>query len=175
MAVVNVKSTAVTNADNTNPQTLNKQNVDGGRMRERVGVAEVTNGDSIASTFRLMRVKSSDRVSRVLLSSDAITGAIADVGLYDIAGVNSGAVVDADLFASAVSLATAQVHTDVTHEADPAGAGSGYGVEDVEKQIWQLLGLTADPGKSYDVALTLTAAATATGTAGLKVIYNDGN
>ena len=42
-----------------------------------------------------------DRVSRVLLSCDAITTCAGDVGVYDIASVNSGAVIDADFFASA--------------------------------------------------------------------------
>lgn len=174
MAVVNVKATAVTNGD-ASSQTINSVKIDGGRLRERVGVAEVTNGDSIASTFRLARVKSGDRISRVLLSCDAITSAAADVGIYDIASVNSGAVVDVDFFASAQSIASALVHQDITHEADAADAGAGYGLADVEKPLWQALGLSSDPGKQYDIVATLTAAATATGTLGLKVQYVDGN
>jgi hypothetical protein len=111
----------------------------------------------------------------VLISCDAITSAAADVGVYDIPAVNSGAVIDVDFFASAQSIATAISHTDITHEADPADAGAGYGQGDVEKPLWQALGLTADPGKYYDIVATLTAAATATGTLALKVQYVDGN
>ncbi|WP_433886947.1 hypothetical protein [Pseudomonas vranovensis] len=174
MAVVNVKSTAVTAGD-AFPQTLTAQKIDGGRLRERVGVAEATATDSIGSTYRLVRISSGDRVSRLLLSCDAITTAVGDIGLYDIDAVNKGAVVDADFFASAQALTSALVNTDVTHEADAADAGAGFGLADVEKQIWQALGLASDPGKQYDVAITLTAAATGAGTLVLRMQYLDGN
>ena len=174
MPVATTKSTAVTAGDAL-PQTLVSQKVDGGRLRERVGVVEAVNGDSIASIYRLTRINSGDRVSRVLLSCDAITTCAGDVGIYDIVSVNAGAVVDADFFASAVSLATAQVNLDVTHEADPADAGIGFGLQDVEKPLWQALGLASDPGKQYDIAVTLTAAAASAGTVALKLQYGDGN
>ncbi|MDG9783874.1 hypothetical protein [Metapseudomonas otitidis] len=174
MAVVNVKSTAVTQGDAAQQSNIS-QRISGGRLRERVGTAEAANGDSIGSTYRLARVNSGDRISRVLLSSDAITSGAGDIGIYDIASVNAGAVVDADFFGSAVSIASAQVNTDVTHEADAADAGAGFGLADVEKPLWQALGLTSDPGKWYDVAVTLTAAAGAAGTISLKVQYVDGN
>jgi hypothetical protein len=172
MAVEARKASAVTAAD---AGTAVKKNISAGLLKESVGVVEVVNADSIASTYRLARVPSNARVSRVLISCDAITSAAADVGVYDIPAVNSGAAIDVDFFASAQSIATALSHTDITHEADPADAGAGYGQGDVEKPLWQALGLTADPGKLYDIVATLTAAATATGTLALKVQYVDGN
>uniref|UniRef100_UPI00257A2881 hypothetical protein n=1 Tax=Pseudomonas sp. TaxID=306 RepID=UPI00257A2881 len=158
MAVVTTKSTGVTAGD-AFPQVNTAQRIFGGRMRESVGVIEAVSGDSIASIYRLVRVNSGDRISQVLLSCDAITTCAGDVGVYDIPAVNAGAAVDADFFASAQSLATALVSTDVTHEADAADAGSGFGLADVEKPLWQALGLAKDPGKQYDIAVTLTAAA----------------
>lgn len=174
MAVVTTKSTAVTAGD-TLPQTNTAQKIHGGRLRESLGVLEAVSGDSIDSVYRLVRVNSGDRISRVLLSCDAITTCAGDVGIYDVAAINAGAVVDADFFASAQSLATALVNTDVTHEADAADAGAGFGLADVEKPLWQALGLAADPGKQYDIAVTLTAAAGSAGTVALKVQYVDGN
>lgn len=174
MAVELVKSTAVTNATAA-PRVNNPMSIDGGRIKERVGKAELTATASIASIARLIRIKSSDRLSRLFLSCDALTSAAADIGIYDIDSVNSGAVVDVDFFASAQSIAAALVNTDVGHEADPADAGAGFGLADVEKKVWELLGLTADPGKEYDIALTLTAAATAAGTVVLRLQYVDGN
>lgn len=174
MAVVTTKSLAVTNSDAL-PQTLSPQRIDGGRLRERVGFVEATATDSIGSVYRLMRINSVDRVSRLLLSCDAITTAVGDIGLYDVSAVNAGAVVDVDFFASAQALTAALVNTDVTHEADPADAGAGFGLADIEKPLWQALGLAADPGKQYDVAITLTAAATGAGTVSLKLQYIDGN
>lgn len=173
MAVVNTKSTAVTNADAATQTNLSLK-IAGGRLRESVGTVEAVNGDSIGSTFRLARIRSSDRVSRVMLSCDAITTCAGDVGIYDIAA-NGGAVVDADFFASAQSLAAALVNQDVTHEADAADAGAGFGHADVEKPLWQALGLAADPYKLYDIAVTLTAAAASNGTIAMKVQYVNGN
>lgn len=168
MAVVNTKAAAITAGDTAG--TLAKKSLSGAILKESCGTLEAVSGDSIASVYRLARVPSNARVSRVLIGCDAITTCAGDVGVYDIASVNSGAVIDADFFASAQSLATAiVVNTDVTHESGI------YGVESVEKPLWQALGLTADPGKLYDIAVTLTAAAGSAGTVSLKVQYADGN
>lgn len=166
MAVVNTKASAVTAAD---AGTAVKKNLTAGVLKECAGTLEAVSGDSIASVFRLARVPSNARISRVLLSCDAITTCAGDVGIYDVAAVNSGAVIDADFFASAQSLATALANTDVTHESGV------FGVEDIEQPLWQALGLSADPGKQYDIAVTLTAAAGSAGTVSLKVQYVDGN
>jgi hypothetical protein len=167
MAVVTTKSSAITNADAT-PRVPTNPHVARGRVVEAAGFVEAVSGDSIGSIYRLVRVKSCDRISRVLLSCDAITTCAGDVGIYQTTD-NGAAVVDADFFASAQSLAAALANSDVTHEADAADAGAGYGLADVEKQLWQALGLTADPCRDYDVAVTLTAAAGSAGTVGLKV------
>ena len=155
-AVVAVKSTPVTNADAT-PAVLNKANVDGGRVRQKRGVATAANGDSIASTYRFCRIKSNDLVSKVLLDN-ATWGAACtmDIGLYQTAA-NGGAVVDADLFAAAVDMNTANRALDVTRESGIIT------VANMEKRVWELLGLSADPQRDYDVAGTLVAAAAAAG------------
>lgn len=170
MAVVNTKSTAVTGADTSPPSNgqFVGMRVHGGRIKESIGVVEVANGDSIGSTLRLARVSSSDRISRVLLSCDAITTATADIGICETAA-NGGAAVDADLFASAQALTSALVNSDVTHES------GSFGIEKIEQPLWQALGLSKDPGKLYDLTATLTAAATGAGTVGIKVQFVDGN
>lgn len=149
MAVENLKSASITNADAT-PPVLNDAGILAGRMERSIGTKQASASASIGSTYRLCRVPSNAFVSQVLLSCDAFdtTGA-ADVGLYDI---NGGAVVDADFFGSAVVLTSALKNSDVTFESGV------YGVEKVEQRVWEVLGLSADPHKEYDVALTLTAA-----------------
>lgn len=163
MAVVALKSTLVTNADAAS-LTMNDVTVDGGRLREAVATIEVTNGDSIGSTFRMFRVKSNWRISEILLQCDAITSAAADIGLYQTAA-NGGAVLDVDAYASAQSIATAITISpvDVSVEARD--------IANVAKKVWEDAGLTADSQRDYDLALTLTAAATATGTVTLKLRY----
>ena len=167
MAVVAVKSTAITNAD---AKILNNSRIFRTEVYEAVGTVEAANGDSIASIYRFCRVPSNARISRVLLSCDAITSGAGDVGVYKTAR-DGGAVVDVDFFGSAVSIASALSHSDITHEADAADAGAGYGQADVQKPLWQALGLTADPYIEYDIAVTLTAAAAAAGTMSMKVQF----
>lgn len=166
MAVVNVKSTVVTNADAA-PVDLSRADLAHGRVREVVGTVEAANGDSIGSTYRLGRVWSGWRVAEILLSCDAITTCAGDVGLYKTAG-DGGAVVDADLFASAQSLAAALKDTNITHESGV------FDIDDVEKRLWEALGLSEDPKIWYDVVVTLTAAAASAGTISLKTRYVDG-
>lgn len=172
MAVVNTKASAVTNADATNPTTNNSLRLSGGKCKRHVGIIEAVNGDSIGSVYRIARVHTSWSIDAVRISCDAITTCAADVGVYDVAS-NGGAVIDADFFASAQSLAAALVHQDVTHEADAADAGAGYGLADTEKTLGTALGLTAD--KWVDIALTLTAAAGSAGTIVGKVYAVDNN
>lgn len=172
MAVVNKLSAALAQRDGI-PSQLNSNaaptKLATGRVKESIGVIAVANGDSAASVLRLFSVHSSWRVSALLLSCTAITGAAADIGLYDLPTRNAGAVVDADLFASAADLAAAQNGTNVLIE-------SGTVTPDkLEWPLWRVLGLAADPGLYYDVAATLTAGATAAGSIALKGHFIDGN
>ncbi|WP_414612253.1 hypothetical protein [Stenotrophomonas pavanii] len=172
MAVVNKLSAALAQRDGV-PSQLNSNaaptKLATGRVKESIGVIAVANGDSAASVLRLFSVHSSWRVSALLLSCTAITGAAADIGLYDLPTRNAGAVVDADFFASAQDLSAALDGTNVLRESGLVT------VEKLEWPIWRLLGLAADPGLYYDVAATLTGAATAAGFVGLKGHFIDGN
>lgn len=165
MAVVATKSTYVTNADAT-PVDLNPS-YQNGTIREQVATIETTSGDSIGSTYRLLRVFSGWRISDLLIDADDIgTTTIADVGLYDVASLNGGAVVDADFFASALVLnAGALANTNITHESAVVDIANKH------KRLWEQLGLSTDPGKWYDIALTLTAAADAAATVTLRARY----
>lgn len=165
MATVTVKSGPITNRDSS-PRVLNNSDVEGGRMVESVGTVEVTSGDSIGSTFLMCQIPSNARVSDILVSSDDIgTGTAGDIGLYQTTA-NGSAVVDADFFASALSLSGgALLQSIAQHES------AVFGVEDLEKTVWEALGLSADPKRNYDVVLTLTAAADASGTFSLHCRY----
>lgn len=151
-----VKSTPITNADAT-PAVLNKAQIAGGRVLEHRGVALVTTTKDIGSTYRFFRVKSSDLVSQLLLDNATCGAACtADFGLYRTAA-DGGAVVSAALFASALDMNTANRALDITRESGTIT------VANMEKKIWELLALSADPQIDYDVAATLTAASAATG------------
>ena len=163
MAVVAVKSTLITNADAT-PVVLNSPRVDGGSERVAVATAAITDTDSIASTYRMFRVPSNAVMTDLrIYSPDIGTTTITDIGLY---AADGGAVADADFFASAVSLKDGALNgVDVLHES------AVFSIANSGKELWDALGLTSDPGVFYDVTLTLTAAADATGTVKLVGRY----
>ncbi len=172
MAVVNKLSAALAQRDGV-PSQLNSNaaptKLATGRVKESIGVIAVANGDSIGSVLRFFSVHSSWRVGAVLAYCTAITTGAADIGLYDLPTRNAGAVVDADFFASAQDISAALDGTNVLRESGMVT------VEKLEWPIWRLLGLAADPGLYYDVAATLTGAATAAGFVGLKGHFIDGN
>lgn len=167
MAVANRKSTGITNRDAT-PRTMNNPGQFGGMLRAAVGTLESVSGDDIASTYRLMQVPSNAVMHMLRVYCDDIgTTTIADFGIYRTTA-DGGAVVDADVFASAVSLKDGALNgTDILHEA----AGTNWGLEDAETPLWQALGLSSDPCVMYDIVATLTAAADAAATLTGRAYY----
>jgi hypothetical protein len=150
MAVANTKSTIVTNADAA-PVTLTPAYVKDGRLREQAATVETAAADDAGSVYRLFRVHSSWRISDILIGHDAITNmTTADVGVYDTAA-NGGAVVNVSLFASALNMSSASAGlVNHTYEA------TATNIDKIEKRLWELLGLTSDPNKEYDIAVTAT-------------------
>lgn len=163
MAVVNSKSAPITAMD-TPGSSLPNSRLANAVVHAAKGQLAAVSGDSIGSTYRLCRVPSNAMIHQVLLSCTAITTCAGDVGIYRTAA-DGGAVVDADVFASAASLATALVNSDVTRESGVITT------DEIEQPLWQQLGLTADPNVMYDVVVTLTAAAGSAGNVGAIVTY----
>ena len=164
MAVVNVKSAALTNRDAT-PRVPNLGAIDRAQMFAARGLATITSGDSAASVYRLCTIPSDAIVLAVWKSHPDIgTTTTADIGLYKTTRDGS-AVVDADAFTAATVLNAGAVNkTDVGH-------GNLMTVANFEKRVWELLGLTADPFIDYDVCATLVGAADGTGALALEVEY----
>lgn len=163
MAVVNTKSTTITNLDAA--QVIRaKAFANGAPIKEFIETLEVTSGDSAASTYRFFRVPSWLRVTDVIADTDDIgTTTTADIGLYRTLA-DGAAVVDADFFASAlVWNGGALANQNVTHESAVIDLPN-YG-----KRLWEQLGLTADPQTYYDVVATLVGAADGTGTVTLRL------
>jgi hypothetical protein len=163
MAVVNTKSTTITNLDAAQVVRA-KAYANGAPLKEWIETLEVTSGDSSASVYRFFRIPSWTRVSELIADTDDIgTTTTADLGLYKTAQ-DGGAVVDADFFASAlVWNGGALANQQVVHESAVIDAAN-YG-----KRIWEQLGLSADPQIYYDVCATLVGAADGTGTVTLRL------
>ena len=165
-AVVNVLSSVITNRDAV-PPTLNKRALAGMEMRHARAKVAIANGDSAASIYRVLEIPSNAIPISVRVSSPDIgTTTAADIGLYQTTK-NGSAVAEVDVFASALALSGGALSkSEVVNEAAAVATPANS-----EKRIWELLGLTADSQRSYDVCLTLTGAADAAGDVLLEVDY----
>lgn len=162
MAAENLKSGAITNRDAT-PAVLNTSQ--GAQVRQVWGKVEAAGGDA-GSTYRFASIPSNARAIRCWFASDDLSGsgATLDLGLYQTPA-NGGAVVDADFFASALDVATSAVAlTEVTFERGAAL------IDEIEKPLWERLGLSADPQRDYDIT-GVSAVAAATGTMAVFCTY----
>lgn len=167
MAVVTTKSTVITNRDAT-PAVINDGRLAKGGLISAFGSVAVGAADSATSKFILASVPSTAMIRQVLASAPAgMTTLAGDVGVYRNTA-DGGAVVDVDLFGSAVSFATVLSNSDITNES------TNYTTALQEQPLWQAAGLTTDPGGTLDIVVTVTTANTGVaGRLGLNVIYVD--
>lgn len=164
MAVVNTKSTIITNADAT-PKVLTSPRISGGYVAAEVATVEVAAGDDNDSVYRLFRLPSNAKVLSVRILNDAITaGTDYDLGIYRTAA-DGGAVVDVDAFADAIDMSSARTTAffDAAYELND--------IANIEKELWQNAGLTSDPSVQYDICLTGVTVGTAAGTISAIIQY----
>jgi hypothetical protein len=118
----------------------------------------ITSGDSINSKVYLGKIQSSaipDLAS--LIYHDSLTS----LNDFDIGVEYNGVAVDIDVFADGLDLTSAgskSVFAAITR------ANTG-------KRVWELLGLSSDPGRVYDIIGTLKAASGATGVVAAQIRY----
>jgi hypothetical protein len=156
MAVANTKSAALTALD-TVPQTMPNAFLADGVQHSAVGVAAVAVADDDGSVYRFVRVPSNARLTSVRRANDAITGGTAfDLNIYETAD-NGGALVKAKVV-SGLNLSGAATEIIVP-----------LAVADREKRVWELVGLSADPRKMYDLCLSGTTVGTTSGNIALLV------
>lgn len=162
MSAENLKSGSITNRDATPAVLSNSQ---GAAVRRVWGKIEGAGGDA-GSTYRFCQIPSNAKAIRVFFACDDLSGAGAtlDLGLYQTTA-NGGAVVDADFFASAIDVATAAlVFAEQTYER------SATRFDTLEQALWEQLGLSADPGRFYDVT-GVSGTAAVTGTMAVLIDY----
>ena len=147
----------------SDPSTFTKQDRRAGALtagavlykRAYLTIPDTANGDVI----RLCKVHSSDRIHKLVMSSgDSGTAGTIDLGLYDLPddpdGSGIGSAVDDNLFASAIDVNTAALsQVDQFDEAALDDFDRG-------KQVWELLGLSSDPQKEYELCATMDAGST---------------
>jgi hypothetical protein len=148
--MANVNSTWITNAV-ASPSVLTNSNESQGRMFSAKSVATVSASQSANDTIRLVRVPSNARIDAVLLSTgDASTGGAINIGVWKTVA-NGGTVVDADLFASALALTGGPFS-----RSDQTWESGEYTYAESCLPLWEVLGLTADPGCDYDIVAEIS-------------------
>jgi hypothetical protein len=133
-----------------------------------VSVIPITDGDSIASIFRLAQIPSNYIPVWGEVNCEAITSLTdADLGFY-LDDEKGGAVKDVDALLDGGDLSSALV----------PGAGhdalKSIGVPNIGKTVAELLEDNAAKYQSYTLALTLNAAAGATKIATVRMIFVNG-
>lgn len=164
MATVSLLSTHITNRD-ASPRVASNSRIVKAQVYSTIGFVESSAADDIGSKYNLCSIPSNARMSALKLSCDDLgsVGA-ADIGLYQTTD-NGSAVVDADLFASAQVMTTALFQANVLLES------TQYNIDEMEKPIWEVLGLSEDSKIDYDVVMTLTAATEFAGSITLEAMY----
>lgn len=164
MSVINRSSAQITNRD-ASPQILNDPGVCGGAVKRCVAKVTATNADSATSVYRMFQIPSNAVIASLKMVADALgTGAKVNIGVYQTSE-NGGAVVasQGSLFASAVDVAAATALTDYRYSALTASGA--------EKQLWDLMGLSADPCILYDICVVVNVAIATTGSLALECTY----
>lgn len=161
MAIVNKKTAGIAAQD----LAKDSRATNGMPLLCVTGVAEVATSDDDTSTYRILRLPSNAVLVNLEIASDALgTLAAYDIGVYETEA-NGGAAVDDDEFGSSISLASMIDWTNVLNEASAAFK------ERIGQPLWQRIGLTSDPGKSYDIVATGDTAGDAAGSICLRAYY----
>jgi hypothetical protein len=138
-----------------------------GHGRERIKRAYMNVGTAagIGDELRFMQFKSGDRLHELFVLTDGgCTAGAMDLGLY-LSGLNhDGAVLDVDLFCSALVLSTATVWAAAAAEIMIESAVLTD--QDRGKPLWEILAVgagtdTVDPMLDYDLTGVVTTARTA--------------
>lgn len=167
-----LKSTVITGYD-ASPPTKPAGGAGGANgLQEISGSVTTTTGVTTGSTYQLVRLRSDAYVKRVILESAAMsTSASMNIGLYysdandGTAKANQGTALSAALFASAVSVASAVVASDVTNQS------GSYTIDKRVQPLWQAAGLSSDPGGFFDVTAVAASTVTAGGLMGVSVEF----
>lgn len=149
MATVNRNSDVIANAVAT-PVVRNNSHTNG-VVKSAIGICTPAADDTSGSVHRYVRVPSNVRLADLKISAaDASTAGKYDFGLYyPVDHANAGAVIDADCISNAFDLAGGPFYrASVLNVTDITIANSA-------KMLWQVAGLSADPGCDFDIAGTI--------------------
>jgi hypothetical protein len=166
--MANVTSTILSNRAAV-PRVANDPWINANLKSAGPGIVAVTTSEDATNILRYVAVPANAVIRSVHLTCTAVAvGGAINIGVYRDAD-DGGAVVDDDLFASAVVVTTALSNSDVTYESGQ------YTIAESNLPLWQAAGLTAMPASGYLViGGTVTTDMGGSGTIGVRVTYVDG-
>jgi hypothetical protein len=179
MAVVNLKSNALTNRDAT-PKVLTDALISGGSINHSYGWVFTGAADSAASNYRLASVPSSAQ----LTSLEWVNGSLGSACLLDVAAwyptnfqSGGGAFLAQSLTTVLISSSTfstliSGTIANTTFSQLMTTAGTQATPNYWEQPLWALLGLASDPECVIDLGFSVRVAVANAGYVGMKASFS---
>lgn len=181
MSVYNIKSKVIANRDAT-PVVLTNPEISQGVLKAVIGVERTSVDASIGAAgtqLRLISVPSNARLhSMEYATADVETSAL-DIAVWyptdlpqggenSVAASNEAALISSSAFLGNIAgIDAARAWTDAM------GANVTPTIVARSQQLWQMLGLTSDPGIDLDLGISVRTAVTTNGYVGLRATYVD--
>lgn len=179
MAVVNLKSTAITNRDAV-PKVNTDAFISGGQVDQAYGWVFTGSADSAGSQYRLCQVPSDVRLSALDFSNTALgSGCILDIAVWYPTYVppGGGAFLASSLASTLIS--SSAFNTGIVGNTATAtftnqivATNTFNGVNYQEMPLWQMVGLTSDPEIPLDLGISVRLAVATAGYIGLKATFS---
>lgn len=146
--------------------TFNATGLDGPYLYNKTATCAIpaSTTDSAGSTYKMCQVQSGDVCEQLFFACTALTAGALSVGLYNAGTTTEAASGSAHLFATSINCGSAVAPTDERY--------TNLALTTASQRIWQLLGLSADPGAIYDLTVTSTTAATVAGTILTRYVFS---
>lgn len=183
MSTFNIKSEVLAKRDSLSARTLTDAITNTGIGIEVVGVEKTTNNASdigaAGTTIRLIKVPSSCRLASLEYASVALGTSALDIAVWYPTviqpGLNTPAVSSAATLISSSTFAANLNPVDGTGVAwtDALGLNSVVALNKRAQPLWQLIGLSTDPGIDLDLGFTVRTAVAINGYVGLRARYVD--
>lgn len=169
MAIETAKSALIAGRDGT-LHTVSNVELAAGPVKNVFQTVTVAASASSTSRYVFFEVPSNARLKELkFMCTTTGSDTVLDFGIWRTTE-DGGAVVDQDLFATAVAAASPIAESSYNNILSETGSGD---FTTLDAPLWELAGLTSDPGYNYDVCAVVMSASSANlgGTLGLSCDY----
>lgn len=179
MAVVTLKSNAITNRDAT-PKVLTDAGIAGGALCQSYGYVFTGSADSAASNYKLVSMASDVMLKSLEWVNGALgSGCVLDVAAWYPTAFQSGGgaflaqsltgtLISSSTFTTQITGNTANTTWSQLMITTGVLGSPNY----IEQPLWFMLGLAADPECTIDIGFSVRLAVATAGYVGLKAEYS---